>query len=722
MTSSSPRNADLSWHEGWTPGLPAGTYRIDVEHTVKGDRDVSGTFDGKQSFTVAGRRFSLEPDLVRAACPAAGAHGDFRTVLPHVVLHQAHLPWERRLGPTAGSDCPWMALLVTRDGELPRNADTGRATTERPVADLLSGRGDDGVLLPDLAKEDGVPIGPATCLTLDVPAAAFTALTPRLAELPYLVHAQRAPGARPGTYDDTAVVLANRLPREAGPYSTYLVSLEGFAGHLGGTLPAEVKGKPLTAVRLVVLWSASFTVTTTRAGSFTTTAETVAENTRACPTLRLPVPDVSNRPAPEAVAVRLRRGYVPVLHRLPTGTVSYAWYRGPLTPVRAAPVPEDPEPCDEASVTIYRRREGVFDISYAAAFALGRTVALSSPELTRTLLSVHARTVECAQMLARTGFPDGGGQPPAAAHREFEALLRGATVPTGPGAAAAHAAAAPDTAEGARVCAYLAESCRDELARAGLTPGRLLEQVPFDYLVPSAGMLPRDSARFFHLDRGWLEVMAYGAADLGVRTRLDARVLHRAVAVLADDTLPAAGMLLRSALVRDWPGLGVEATDGEGENVLAKAGPPRLLAPDLLLVCFDRPPVRVRLTQPSQTPHFGLDGESRGGHLKLRYLQAPDTGGTIPDKYFDAVFTRHLRTGAYPGVLNLCATSVRRQSLTAALRDRLAAEDCRQWDDQAPLTSSALALQLLNTPGQLTFAPARHLAPADGDGHEAGTP
>lgn len=45
---------------------------------------------------------------------------------------------------------------------------------------------------------------------------------------------------------------------------------------------------------------------------------------------------------------------------------------------------------------------------------------------------------------------------------------------------------------------------------------RLLEGVPFPYIVPSEGMLPNESIRFFHVDRNWLDALVDGALSVGI--------------------------------------------------------------------------------------------------------------------------------------------------------------------------------------------------------------
>ena len=121
--------------------------------------------------------------------------------------------------------------------------------------------------------------------------------------------------------------------------------------------------------------------------------------------------------------------------------------------------------------------------------------------------------------------------------------------------------------------------------------GRLLTLagVPFEYLVPDEGMLPPESIRFFRLDDNWVRALLDGAFSLGrdltaeasgasanldrvllgpaiAQARAAAPLRPRAgVAAPAAPTASAAdsadtdwtGFLLRSRVVSDYPGLGV---------------------------------------------------------------------------------------------------------------------------------------------------------------------
>jgi hypothetical protein len=55
---------------------------------------------------------------------------------------------------------------------------------------------------------------------------------------------------------------------------------------------------------------------------------------------------------------------------------------------------------------------------------------------------------------------------------------------------------------------------------------RLLEAVPFSHLVADATLLPTESIRFFHLDRGWTDSLVEGALSVGTVTTSDRAALE----------------------------------------------------------------------------------------------------------------------------------------------------------------------------------------------------
>ena len=87
---------------------------------------------------------------------------------------------------------------------------------------------------------------------------------------------------------------------------------------------------------------------------------------------------------------------------------------------------------------------------------------------------------------------------------------------------------------------------------------RLLEGVPFAYLAPDADLLPKESIRFFYLDRAWTDALVQGALSVGTVNSGDRAELQALYPVIRDEVdeeerrvrLPAANPCSRDPLVR----------------------------------------------------------------------------------------------------------------------------------------------------------------------------
>jgi hypothetical protein len=163
---------------------------------------------------------------------------------------------------------------------------------------------------------------------------------------------------------------------------------------------------------------------------------------------------------------------------------------------------------------------------------------------------------------------------------------------------------------------------------------KVLEGVPFRYLVPDEDMLPPESIRFFHVDMNWVNALIDGALSIGrqvadispevahdtavgaaVQDRAagDARTL-RPVALGLDAPEPepleeVSGFVLRSDVVAGWPGLEVNgyAPDGTLLDIVRF----ERLAPTVLLCLFEKDGKTVRqvdIHEPGEGLHFGLSG------------------------------------------------------------------------------------------------------------------
>ena len=201
---------------------------------------------------------------------------------------------------------------------------------------------------------------------------------------------------------------------------------------------------------------------------------------------------------------------------------------------------------------------------------------------------------------------------------------------------------------------------------------RLLEAVPFSHLVSDAALLPPESIRFFHLDRGWTDSLVEGALSVGTVTTSDRAALETLYPVIRDEVDeaerlvrlpgwepgaavpsgnagPVTGFLLRSRMVSGWPALHVRAygrdnlaveptipdrdVDQGDDTTLSKLPLLRMerLAPAVLLVLIDGLPRVVHVEEPRAGVQYGVDQQAVAGGLQARVpLRDVLTGDPLP--------------------------------------------------------------------------------------------
>ncbi|MEU2393512.1 hypothetical protein [Streptomyces sp. NPDC007369] len=673
------------------PRATPGTYRVQVRNTLTdagGDLDAADRLPTtEETFEIRAARFVLAQATVHALYPPPGSRSSYGRTLPHITFNRPTLPWERNQAGTRSrpeARPPWVALLVFGAGELPDDPGATGATPLRTVEELLhpAEHGVVGPVLPEGSVSESEAAG--KCATIDVPAALFTAVAPHDDEMYYLAHVRKVAAAgaaradgevlAPGEY---AVVTANRFPRASGDYVVHLVSFEGFEGRLSGTLPPGT-----TAVRLASLHHWTFTSSDGPASDAGALLQNlVGPDDPDAPdperlALRLPAdPPHGSDPAERTVYDRLRLGYVAVPHRLLSGELTYAWYRGPGAPVTARALPADrPEgPHTTADhALVYDPEHGLFDVSYAAAWTLGRTIGLADPDYTTAVtrarrelanraaaLMSGARAVhdgpaalgplhELASAGLRSTLADGlkGAQTPDAEGRRTPAPPRDRSRLRALLGEERNAAVLRETADRS------ADAIAAWQARLGLLHG-----LPFHHLVPDPRMLPPESLRMFRIDPAWIEALVAGAADVAVHTSVDAQLapeLDRAARRKSTTPAAAAGMLIRSALVTAWPDIVITARLGGRElRELRRALP----GPGIVMVLWDGVPDEVVLREPGQGIHYGIDA---GDRISLRDLTPGPGLGAPLETFYPAdgqgtVTDLHLRPGPEdgPAVLQL---------------------------------------------------------------------
>jgi hypothetical protein len=651
------------------PPLESGDFTVTATQAITTPDNQGETFQATQALFVKGARYTLDDGAVDSVFPPAGNQGDFANVLPHVVFDGPTLPWQRTpagesVATSVDGDPPppvptWLGVLLFDELDPPPT----------PVARTIGDLAPSGsIFFPPRTAEYGEQASdPLT--TIDVPLDLYAQIAPAVEDLQWTAHVREASviakpaadGAAPTP--DFAVVFGTRLPQPSRVSTVHLVSLEGFGPYLPSGPEHELPVFPsgVDTVRMVTL----------RSWTFSTIAfnQTFAGMLEAVDRGPLQLPFTPGGGAAATVGEAFGMGYTALDHALRDGGSTVSWYRGPLLPLGVTAPPFAPAETPDQHLR-YDPSTGMFDVSYAAAWELGRLLALHDRAYATALYRWKLRVAQ-DEALALEEEIIGAMLPPI--DEGGTQLRRAVTQVLGPALAAL--AGGPGGADaprpprrrpdretlGARLAAPRADVPAD--AERGtdeqqvidwLTQLHLLAGVPFGYLVPDIGMLPNESIRFFKVDLGWVEALLDGAFAVGTtrsgsgatrglrggavdaaRARLP--LARRALVGETGGALPGApealsGFLLRSGVVPGWPGLevyGFADTAGTQPLDLVRLEP---VAPSLLLGLFGGTLARVDFREPPEGIHFGIDvGTQQGTWQKqLRYADGSAVGTDIP--------------------------------------------------------------------------------------------
>jgi len=518
------------------PALPSGNYTVTATQLIAVD---SNSYPATRTFTVSGDRFVLPPSRLTAVFPPDGSLGEYQNALPHVILDRPTLPWERSAG-SPGADAPWLAVLLFTEAERP-------SPQVVRLGDLTAGPG----FFPAITLErHQSPDDQAT--VIDVPRELLAGLLPVAAELPYLAHVRRS-----GQAPDAAVIIGSRLPPAGTPCTAHLVSLEGRYGTSGfdlGTAPL---------VRLVTLASWRFACLAAEQ-TFAPLVRDLAQD--AGP---YQLPDSGNADADRY----LRQGFVPVRHLLRQGGNTISWYRGPFAPgpvTGAETLSTGTRSADH--LLTFRPDTGMFDTGYAAAWELGRLLALQSTDFATTLYDWK--------------------------RRRAQQFLRGQL-----GTAADFPLAVPaiDDAMPATVASWLAQLA-------------LLAGVPPMYLIPDDRLLPVETIRFVQVDATWIHCLLDGAFSIGRLSAADAKLDQEYP--LDQVPIPVTGVLVRSDIISGYPGLLVDAFASADESAPLEPLRKELLSPSTLLCLFGGTVARLDIRQRPESLHFAVELPAEGQFSK----------------------------------------------------------------------------------------------------------
>ena len=407
------------------PGLPAGEFKLTVSQRLN-DKDGKPIndepIDNSYTFAVLGDRFRLKnpAEVLYTVFPEDSGRGTYDTVLPHVVFTKSTFPWTRyptstvpdapAAGTASEANVPtWLSVFLFDEDDVNAHGTLSLEPVMATIGDLFpksvygkSTLGDNYSYFYKATDTSGIDIGDELTdpiQIVDIPLELFWKIAPTIEDLKLLAHVRKVSlinkPTMPGVSDigepegTFSIVFGNRLPQTMKKTFACLVSLEGLQPFLptsedGGPPP----GNDFVAsrfIRLAVLtsWtfystgqSATFVEQLLRLNGRPDGSKTIATNTN----LRI-IYSGTNKVAGNALSM----GYVPLNNSLRTGGNTVTWYRGPLAPylITKAGISFPIASPDEA--TMFDPTTGMLDASLAAAWTIGRMVALQDTSFSAAL-------------------------------------------------------------------------------------------------------------------------------------------------------------------------------------------------------------------------------------------------------------------------------------------------------------------------------------------------
>ncbi|WP_224371860.1 hypothetical protein [Hyalangium versicolor] len=614
-------DAKIEFLEFHQPKLEAGKYEVFVEQKVKHAKIPETTYTKKLSFVVQAERFGpLPPKDLLAVAPPRDSVGDHSNALPHVTLRRSTLPWERFPG-QGDENRSWLALVLLRDSDFETEADQPRLQSIK-LSELIATS--ESVHYPKPTLEEGQqPTDEVT--VLDVKWKVLKDILPKAEELALLAHVHQsksASGALEG--EPEATVFCNRLPMVDGKSTVHLVSLEKRY-NTSGQFDSKGAGDN-DWVRLVSLAHWSFFSVDPEKGF----SGLLRNLDRQPSTLQLPV----NLPAGSPAAPYVEQGYVPVTHKMRRGSKSVSFYRGPLVPGANPDSVSLPVRCADELVR-YDPATGLFDVSYAAAWELGRLLTLSN---TRIALELYNWKRHAAQQQRAQRQRAGAG-------RRLPLLSMRPEEPGMPEA----------------VSQWLGDLAT-------------LKGLPFSYLIPDERVLPAEGLRLVRVDPVWVDCLLDGAYSIGRVTEADWEEdrASRSRRGLGEVPRELSGFVMRSAVVAGYPNLLVEAyaqreedvgsIPAEGMNAVRVDS----LADDVLIGLFEGELKTVDFFQAPEGLSFGLDVREDTSSAFTKNLR--DRSGSGTELIINPVPFRNADKGMVDmkGVADLMKTMTHATVFTAA--------------------------------------------------------
>lgn len=360
------------------PFLKGGNYRVTIEQST----DISNCQlqPANIDFTVSGPTDYLGPSEVYSVYPPRNATGKYEHCLPHIILHRKTLPWEFSMEQMKDTT-PWVGLFVFSEHD-----DIDELTmTYEDSKKLYSST----VYVPPLTNADLDP--KQKCLMIKVQGSLLHDILPTESDLQYLCHTRGVdldvkptdPEVNDNWY---SCVVANRYPealsnqRSSLRHKACLVSLLGYEEFIKENGKRETEDFYQKSYYFYCLYQWEFSVEKEEYNFYSLAKKTNAD------ILHLKN-SADNAGSPQEIKANqlFQLGYCPVEERFRDGSISVSWYHSPLMPQRPTFDLKQEYYTFSDELLRYDPDCGMFDVSYSAAWQLGRQLGLQFKDFARKL-------------------------------------------------------------------------------------------------------------------------------------------------------------------------------------------------------------------------------------------------------------------------------------------------------------------------------------------------
>lgn len=337
------------------PPAKSGERVFSASQTVVQNGIAVGNYSAEQNYIISHSAFTLGADEVFGVYPQNGETGDFKNTIPYITFNDRTLPW-------VFDGKPYIALLTLKNDEVIRQGEIAVKDLFSPVPDTFF---PSRSCFPKAYAEEDTDC----CRYIDISAQTYSDIFPSASDISLLAHAKQLDLS--GAADKIcvkdgyfSVVLANRfVPSSDGGETSCVCHLVTVFGH-GNGIPAGF-GK----VRLVSLYSWNIRSHSIMGKPFIRLTDGLSKN---CGTIGLGLCGGEAALKP---------------HYTRTGEMTYSLYRSPLAAQELEELPLLSSAHTADGRLIYDKETGIFDVSYAAAFQLGRLITLSQPKIAEKLIA-----------------------------------------------------------------------------------------------------------------------------------------------------------------------------------------------------------------------------------------------------------------------------------------------------------------------------------------------